>query len=188
MIEFINKIIKEIKKDEKKQSEFLYDKNGISTNWAFSRSNRNPGFFTPFNQKMGIQQSLIATTLMPVLKLQSALAATFLIPAALFGSIGLGVHAQFGVAFDSFKLLLTFPFVSLYFSGAFVLNLLKEITAIITRSIATLVQFCMGSNKSSTEPDQFADDNGGMSPGIDDELSDEDTEKQEQGIHMSILG
>ncbi len=154
MIEFINDSIKQLQKEEKTQLKCLSRSGGLSTDWALNQSSSNPGFFTPFNKKMGIKQAVIATGLLPALKLQAALSTMLLIPTHLFASIVDLINGRWENACDNaLSGLVKLPTAAIYFSGAFILNLLKEITALITRSIATLVDMCRGSNK---EPIEFA--------------------------------
>jgi len=150
-MKYIDKAIEIIKHEEEEQLRFLSRKDGISTDWSLNGSYRNPGFFTPFNKKMGIKQAAIATGLLPLLKLQNALTATLLIPATLFGSIGIGLHGNWKEAGETALMTLALPISAVYFSGAFILNLLKEVTALITRSFATLVDMCKGTPNGSIE-------------------------------------
>lgn len=152
MSEYINNIISEIQKDELIHSAFLSNHGGRSTGWSFSQNSGKPGFFTPFNKKMDMKQALIATGLLPVLKGGNALLITFLAPVTLFSALlETIVRCQLTPLLEGAGLILfVYPVTTIYFSGAFILNLLKEISALITRSIATLVHACLGASNSST--------------------------------------
>lgn len=138
---------------------FLSKLGGTSTRWAPYQDGTNsgffndtkPGFFTPFNQKLvwnktsGMKQAVIAASFVPTIKLVTVVAMVLVQPIVLLAGIKDLIMGQWGDAFDKSLIALSFAGIGIYFSGAFVLNFLKEVTALLTRSIATLVHMCKGS-------------------------------------------
>ena len=132
----------------------LNTKGGIATGWSFKHSDTNPGFFTPFGQELGssygkktagLKEAALTAGLLPALKLQQALANAFMSCAAPFVVIALCIQGEWNNAAHMGLGALVGPLLAIYFTGAFLLNLVKEVTALITRSLATLVSVCMGS-------------------------------------------
>lgn len=144
MMECINKIICQVSRDEQEHLDVLSSLGGLSTSWSNWVSHNNPGFFSPYTKKMGIKPALIVTGLLPLLKLQYSIFSTLMIPASIVGGIACLLLGHLGEASNCAQGLLLAPIFAVYFSGAFVLNLLKEVTALITRSIATLIHTCLG--------------------------------------------
>jgi len=159
MADFIKNMLNQIDQIDNGHIETLTDNDGIATNWSLYHSKKNPGFFTSFNQKMpvdngfdedtqatpfGMQQAAIATGLLPALQLQTALASALAVPGFLLMALSGTIQGDWNGAGRLSMTALSLAIEAVYFSGAFVLNLLKEVTAFITRSIATLVDLCMG--------------------------------------------
>ncbi len=161
MSDFIKKTIAQIDENDCSHLQTLSNNDGIATNWALYHSKTNPGFFTSFNQKVsvtddlgeevevqetpfGMQQAAIAIGLLPALQLQTALVAAISVPGMLLFAVSATFAGDWKAASGVGMGALAFTTQAVYFSGAFVLNLLKEVTAFITRSIATLVDMCHG--------------------------------------------
>ena len=154
------KIVGHIKDDDARiHNEVLPEHNGISTAWALGASDNHPGFFTPFASNSvtnyiyeqyfsrarpaGIKQAAITVGLLPALQLQTALTSALWASCHLLDSMSSAVNGDFEQYLYKTKYAVGFTCSAVYFTGAFVINLLKEVTAFITRSIATLVEMGM---------------------------------------------
>lgn len=110
-----------------------------------------PGFITPFTAEHGsIEQAATTMGLLPTLYLGTAAIHAILGPLlGIFGGIYNSIKGDWNSAAAMGMLVISSPVDAIYCLGSFALTLLKEITAFITRSIATLVE--MGKGQSSTE-------------------------------------
>lgn len=171
----------DILKKEKEHLKSLSKCDGIATDWAVFHSKTNPGFFTSFNQtipfdydnrtyqipmNMGMKQAAIAASLLPTLQLQTALVSAVQLPAALLLTISNMLEGNWESAAYFGKAALATAAQTVYFSCAFVLNLVKEITAFITRSVATLIEMCMGSGKIPPTPHSSSQSLNEMDEGL----------------------
>jgi len=111
---------------------------------------------TPF----GMKQAAIAAGLLPALQLQTALASAFALPGNLLLGISASIKGDWDQAAKYGMDALHMARQAAYFSGAFVLNCLKEVTAFITRSIATLVDMCKGTASTESRNHGNSSDDG----------------------------
>ena len=139
-----------IQMNEESCINFVHDVGGLHTH-INNQQGQFVGFFTPFNELVnvpdgsnrmkpaGIKEAAIATAVLPTIQLVQAIAFTALIPYKLVESIIAAVRGDLENAEAYFgQFLLVIP-SSIYCYGGFVFNLLKELTALVTRSVATLV-------------------------------------------------
>lgn len=127
---------------------------GKPTLWSFDElstkiTTYQPGFFTPFHeQHASMKQAAITVGLLPALNLGAALLLAIIGPPVyIFDSIKESINGDWTAAGDSACGAVASPILATYCLGSFVINLLKEITAFITRSIATLVAMNSGSDQ-----------------------------------------
>ena len=131
---------------------------GKPTLWSFDElsteiTTYQPSFFTPFHeQHASMKQAAITVGLLPALNLGAALFLAIIAPpVCIFDSIKASINGDWTAAGDSACGAVASPILATYCLGSFVINLLKEITAFITRSIATLVAMNSGSDELAIE-------------------------------------
>ena len=126
----------------------LWSFDGLSTEITYQ-----PGFFTPFHeQHASMKQAAITVGLLPALNLGAVLFLAIIAPPlCIFDSIEASINGDWTAAGDSACGAVASPILATYCLGSFVINLLKEITAFITRSIATLVAMNSGSDELAIE-------------------------------------
>lgn len=153
MVHFFKEVWQSIIETEKDHRNALLIHDGLCTNLSFFDNKTNPGFFTPFTANMSTQscdessypvkaefkQAITAALFLPAQQLQTALLQTCYIPAQIILALAMLVTADGEKASNHSKLALAATIHAAYFYGAFALTLIREVFALLTRSIASLI-------------------------------------------------
>ena len=166
---FIKDLNKDIKENDQEQATLLSNAGGITTSWNAYHNKTNPGFFTPFNQQLsnqkiaGIKQAAIAASYLPIMQLTVATIHALIAAFELSCSLKHVVYGEWDEAATKIIDTAVEITAAIYYSAAFALTLLTEVTALLTRSIATLVDMTRKDSVDNVGPlhvrvPQFEDD------------------------------